>query len=65
VVDCSPGHREAVVELVIGAVLAGALGVALLRLRRGRADVMDYHDIETPRLDEANRRSPGDGGAGE
>jgi hypothetical protein len=49
------------VELWAGAVVVAALGVALFRLRRGRADVMDYHDIDTPRVDEVPRRR-GDGG---
>jgi hypothetical protein len=51
-------------ELLVGVLVAGALVATFLRLRRGRADVMDYHGIETPRISEATRGG-GDGGAPE
>lgn len=49
-------------ELLVGALVAGALVATFLRLRRSRADVMDYHGIETPRINEATH---GGGGGGD
>ena len=49
--------------LVAGAVVV-AVGAGLNHLRRTRARVMDYHQIETPRINEPTRGGDGGGGGG-
>lgn len=49
-------------ELLVGVLVAGALVATFVRLGRTRADVMDYHGIETPRISEATREGGSGGG---
>lgn len=61
-VSPGPENREAVVGLLVAlslVVVAGALVAVLVHLGRGRARVMGYHDIETPRLNERTRGENG------
>ena len=43
-------------------VLSVAAGAGFEHLRRSRAQVMDYHQIETPRVNEKTRGARGDDG---
>lgn len=50
--------------LLIAGVVVVAVGAGLNHLRRTRDRVMDYHHIETPRINEPTRGGGGDGGGG-
>ena len=50
--------------LLVAGVVVVAVGVGLNHLRRTRDRVMDYHHIETPRINEPTRGGDGGGGAG-
>jgi hypothetical protein len=61
-----PSVEEIAVELLVVIVVVGALVAGFIRARRSRGNVMGYHDIETPRVNQTRRggRGDDDGGGG-
>ena len=51
-------------ELLVVILVVGGLVAGFIRLLRSRGNVMEYHDIETPRVNQASRGGDGDGGGG-
>ena len=50
--------------MLVAGVVVVAVGAGINHLRRTRSRVMDYHHIQTPRINEPTRGGEGGGSAG-
>ena len=51
-------------EILVAILVGGGLVAGFLGLRRSRGNVMGYHDIETPRVNQTRRDGDGEGNNG-